>query len=137
MKQLKLGVLFGCLTCLNTGCSSMTLQYSAELQTDKGQAHYTYEKTYGLQSAETWCWITAIFYGGSCWAYLGQPYENRERAIADDAQAELHSKYSVKTFEVRSERVERLSWNRTTKKSNFVLQAESVENKSSQFDINK
>lgn len=109
------------------GCSSMQMRYAAEIQTDKGPAHYTYENTYEktYRTAGTaWaCGFTAIFYGGYCWAYLGKPYDGEAKTVASDAASELREKYQITNVEVKSETIQRLSWNPSTTKSNFELKS--------------
>lgn len=95
----------------------MDMRYEAVVDTDNGPQYYTYEETVKTKGAAWACGLTAIFYGGACWGYLGQPYESSEKQLRSNAINELKEKYGVANPVVRSENIHRLSWTERPKTS--------------------
>lgn len=111
------------LAILSTGCSSMHLQYDADIKTEQGIAHYTFQKSYSTSGMAWACGFTAIFYGGACWAYKSKPWNSEEEQLASDAKVELMSKYKVSQFEINTQNISRLEWDRRSTGSNLIYYA--------------
>lgn len=105
---------------LTVNCTSMNMAYEADLQTEQGPAHFTYERTYKTRGYAWACGLTAIFYGGWCWFYFAKPKTSDKREIMADAQEEIRTKYHLDKFEIRSEFAHKRSWDDLPTRSNLV-----------------
>ena len=95
----------------------MHLQYRADIQTDRGLAHYTYDRSYSISGTAIGCGFTGIMWGGWCWAYYGKPYGSEADKFTNDAASELRDKYQIANFEIKWSIIERHGWNEISPRS--------------------
>lgn len=52
---------------------------------------YEYEATesHSTTGLAVFCFLTAIYYGGACWAYLALPFDDHEARAIDNAQLDI------------------------------------------------
>jgi hypothetical protein len=106
---------------LATGCNSLSLRYEADIETDKGMAHYTFDETVKTHWQAAGCGITAIFYGGFCWRYFGEPFSGARSEISADAEKTIREKYQITKYEIKTDSIKKLGWFSAPTRSNFVL----------------
>src|SRR5437660_10289727 len=75
-----------------SGCSTMRLEYKADVTKEDGQnVRYSFARSYPVGgSAETLCYITGIFLGGTCWFYFAMPTVNQSTVAEEDALTALN-----------------------------------------------
>lgn len=92
-------------------CSTIRIQVKSPYKSSQGTGHVTYERSYDVGGGmPLWCGLSAIFYGGACWAYLGMPYVPDEEKIVKDATTVLNTKLGSTDAVLESPEVKRLSW---------------------------
>ena len=105
----KLSLLFFLL--LVGSCGTIRVQVKASYKTSQGQGHLVYERSYPVgHGLPVWCPLTAIFYGGACWFYLGMPFESMEVRAVKDATTDLNTRLNSTDAILEIPRVKRLSW---------------------------
>jgi len=74
-----------------SSCSSARLKYTGSIITEKTEqpSSFVYEGNYEVGDLRIWCILTAIFYGGACWAYITLPTESMENGIMSDAEKRI------------------------------------------------
>lgn len=94
------------------GCSSIRMNYSADLNLENGQeAKFSFKKSYDVSGGiPLFCGLTAIFLGGACWYYLAMPTVPQERQFEEDAKVELNKKVTKSKFTISSQKIERDGW---------------------------
>lgn len=103
-------VFIGLLTFL-LSCGTMRLKMKAPYKTTQGSGTMVYERSYDVGGGmPLWCGLTAIFYGGACWAYLAMPFVPQEKAFVKDATEALNEELGTSEAVLESPEVERLSW---------------------------
>lgn len=99
---------------LSNGCSSIRMNYEAEIETQKQGVPETktvhYAASYELSPTPTLCGLTAIFLGGYCWFYLTMPTGNYTQAVKNDALKKLSSELKGGSYQVRDQRVFQKGW---------------------------
>jgi hypothetical protein len=77
------------------GCSTARFRYDATLVREDGTSSpFYFEKSYPVDDrTKTLCWVTGIFYGGWCWAYLTMPNSGQRTALKSDATFAAQAKY--------------------------------------------
>lgn len=96
---------------LSVSCSTMRLQLKAPYKSAQGTGTMLYERSYNVGGGmPLWCGLTAIFYGGACWAYLGMPFVPHEEKLVKDATQELNTKLGSTDAVIETPEVNRLSW---------------------------
>lgn len=69
------------------GCGTVRFEYEADIDVDDGrEGTLFYERSYDAGGHQVACAITAIFYGGWCWAYLAMPTDEQEARLRRDAE---------------------------------------------------
>ena len=96
---------------LALSCSTMRLQVKAPYKSAQGSGTMIYEKSYDVGGGmPLWCGLTAIFYGGACWAYLGMPFVPQEERIVKEATEVANARFGVTDVVLENPVVNRLSW---------------------------
>jgi len=96
---------------LLVSCSTIRLQVKSPYKSSQGSGHVTYERSYDVGGGmPLWCGLSAIFYGGACWAYLGMPFVPDEEKIVRDATTVLNTKLGSTDAVLTTPEVKRLSW---------------------------
>lgn len=96
---------------LLVSCGTMRLQVKAPYKSSQGTGHVTYERSYAVGGGmPLWCGLTAIFYGGACWAYLGMPFVPQEKKAVSDATSVVNSKLGATDVVLEDPIVKRISW---------------------------
>lgn len=72
-------------SCTTTAAVQGTLVYNAPGGETEALA-LEYEETFSTSALALACTVTAVIYGGACWAYLAVPFD------ADEATAMLHAR---------------------------------------------
>ncbi len=89
----------------------MRLQLKSPYKSAQGGGSLIYERSYDVGGGmPLWCGLTAIFYGGACWAYLAMPFVPHEERLVKDAIAELQAKLRSADAIIEAPVVKRLSW---------------------------
>jgi hypothetical protein len=89
----------------------MRLQVKAPYKSAQGSGTMIYEKSYDVGGGmPLWCGLTAIFYGGACWAYLGMPFVPQEERIVKEATEVANARFGVTDVVLENPVVNRLSW---------------------------
>lgn len=57
-----------------------------------------------------WCGLTAIFYGGACWAYVAMPFVPQEEQIKKDALTVVNTHLGTSDVVLLAPEVNRISW---------------------------
>lgn len=71
----------------------------------------TYERSYPVGGAmPLWCGLSAILYGGACWAYLAMPFVPQQDRFVSDATTELNTKTGTNDSVIENPEVQRISW---------------------------
>lgn len=92
-------------------CSTIRLQVKAPYKSSQGNGHITYERSYPVGGGmPLWCGLTAILYGGACWAYLGMPFVPMEDRAVQDATTVVNTKLGGTDAVLEAPVVKRLSW---------------------------
>ncbi|MFL5785604.1 MAG: hypothetical protein ACJ76H_13390 [Bacteriovoracaceae bacterium] len=93
-----------------TACSTIRMQVKAPYKSSQGNGHVTYERSYPVGGGmPLWCGLTAIFYGGACWAYLGMPFVPMEERAVKDATTVVNTKLGTTDAFLDGPVVKRLS----------------------------
>lgn len=96
---------------LAVSCGTMRLQVKSPYKSSQGNGQIVYERSYDVGGAmPLWCGLSAIFYGGACWAYLAIPFAPAEERFVKDATAELNSKLGSTDAVIENPVVKRISW---------------------------
>ncbi|MES2525471.1 MAG: hypothetical protein V4598_00225 [Bdellovibrionota bacterium] len=94
-----------------TSCGTMRLYLKAPYKNANGTGVITYERAYPVGGAmPLWCGLSAIFYGGACWAYLAMPFVPQQDKFVSDATAELNAKTNSTDSIIENPEVLRISW---------------------------
>ncbi len=94
------------------GCTTIRMKYESTVTVDGQPQSYTYINTYPVGGAHSsLCWITGIFWGGSCWYYLTMPTVIQKKMIIEEAQNRLATHLAGKKFEeIGPYDVSKVSW---------------------------
>ncbi|HLE12587.1 MAG TPA: hypothetical protein VI754_15125 [Bacteriovoracaceae bacterium] len=106
---------------LTTSCSHMTIEYTADVK-DNSQNYigkYSLETTHSTGDLPTWCWITGIFYGGACWAYLLMPLPSQKNSIQRNVDTRLDARLGVGNYNLQNIIITRRDWNATSDRELF------------------
>jgi hypothetical protein len=105
------------------GCTSVLLRYdtSVELKDNK-EIYYTFEKPLDISGTAVACYLTAIAYGGWCWAYLGVPFEADRKAFIAEAHDRLEDQLQGRWYMIGDERLTNESYFNTRYTSNLYNQ---------------
>jgi len=105
-----------------SGCSTMRLEYKADVTKEDGQrVRYSYSRSYPVGgSTETLCYITGIFLGGACWFYFVMPTVDQSATAEADALAALNKSIGTK-YKLQNKDVERVSWNQEEDKAMMLV----------------
>lgn len=96
---------------LSTSCTSIRMQYDAELKTEDGRTgSYVYQKSYDTSSFALFCGLTVIFFGGACWYYTVMPSVPQEKQTRKDALNELDALLKNSSYEILSSHTDKVSW---------------------------
>lgn len=96
---------------LSVSCGTMRLQVKSPYKSSQGNGQITYERSYDVGGAmPLWCGVSAIFYGGACWAYLAMPFVPQEEKVLKDAVNELNTKSGATDTVLEAPEVKRISW---------------------------
>lgn len=110
-----------------SSCASMRMRYEADVEDGQNKSgHFTYEKTYSTTGSAVGCWLTAIFYGGWCWAYLAKPFGSEIEILTAEAQGELRNKYDYAHIVLKSESILRMNWQLGSTTSNYLPYQKSI-----------
>ncbi|MFN7130695.1 MAG: hypothetical protein ACK4N5_01350 [Myxococcales bacterium] len=104
-----------------TGCTSVTLRTTARidrqaladetmLAEQQKTLEYEQVRQYPTHGTAVACFLTVVFYGGACWAYLAMPYDSHEAQAKSDAKQEIRSRYGERAAQDAFLRVERIGW---------------------------
>ncbi len=89
----------------------MRLSLKAPYKSSAGNGSVIYERTYPVGGGmPLWCGLSAIFYGGVCWAYLAMPFGHQQETLVQDATSELNAKIGAQDSVILGPRIERISW---------------------------
>ena len=92
-------------------CGTMRLQVKSPYKSSQGNGFVTYERSYHVGGGmPLWCGLTAIFYGGACWAYVAMPFVPQEETAIRDTVTVLNTKLGTTDATLESPEVKRLSW---------------------------
>lgn len=92
-------------------CGTIRLQVKSPYKSSQGTGFITYERTYDVSGGMPfWCGLSAIFYGGACWAYLLMPFPPDKEHVLKDATADLNSQLSSTDAVLEAPEIKRLSW---------------------------
>lgn len=92
-------------------CGTMRLQVKSPYKSSQGSGHVTYERSYKVGGGmPLWCGLSAIFYGGACWAYLGMPFVPDENRALKDTTTVLNSRLGTTDVVLENPQVKRISW---------------------------
>ncbi len=92
-------------------CSTIRMQVKSPYKSAQGNGFMIYERSYSVGGGmPLWCGLSAIFYGGACWAYLGMPFVPQEDKIIKDATTVVRSKLGSEDVMLEKPEVKRLSW---------------------------
>lgn len=99
------------ITAFTLSCSTMRLQVKSPYKSAQGNGVLIYERSYDVGGGmPLWCGLTAIFYGGACWAYLGMPFVPQEEKAVKDATTTVNEKLGSADAVLERPEVTRLSW---------------------------
>lgn len=87
---------------LLTSCTTSSAKYTADVtvrgypdenrnQTER-EFKVEYEDSFDTKPLAISCWITGLFYGGSCWAYLAMPTPSQQKLLAKKAEENLRAR---------------------------------------------
>lgn len=94
-----------------SSCGTMRLYLRAPYKNTQGTGTVTYERSYPVGGGiPLWCGLSAIFYGGACWAYLAMPFVPQQDKFVNDAVTELNSKTNSTDSVIENAEVLRISW---------------------------
>lgn len=94
-------------------CSTQSLKVQSSYEAPTGaKGNFTYQKSYDLASYPWICGLTAIFWGGGCWAYLAMPMVPQQQVLLDDAKTALEKELGASgvTISAGPVNVERIEW---------------------------
>lgn len=93
-------------------CSSIRLQYDADVQTKDGKAgQFHFEKSYNVGGGQPlWCGLSFIFFGGACWYYLVMPTVPEKHILEADAEAALQKKLGSSPVSTENVKIDQVSW---------------------------
>ena len=92
-------------------CSTIRVQVKAPYKSSKGNGFVTYERSYDVGGGmPLWCGLSAIYFGGACWAYLGMPYVPLEERSTKDALTVLNTKLESTDAILEAPVVKRVGW---------------------------
>lgn len=113
MRALRAGALLLCGSVALSGCISMNLQYTAEVEQGGKELSAVYQDTVSTTGHALACVLTGFLYGGWCWAYLAMPFAGTEEDFRMEARARIKEKLRKNKKKVRfhDERVDRTGWN--------------------------
>lgn len=120
--MIKKGLLLLLATSLFIGCSTVRLQYKADVTTEDGRrAVYDLKKSYDVGGAhKTLCIVTGVFLGGSCWFYLAMPTAQQEDQISQDAQVRLAKTFPKGKYSIEKKNVDVVNWQDQEEDSTIV-----------------
>lgn len=96
-------------------CSYMNLKYDAQIKTKRGDVkQFSHNGLFEVGGLKTWCWITGVFYGGACWAYLALPFDKKEKQMIGVSRMTMDDIYGANNYTVVTEEVSRESWDSPT-----------------------
>lgn len=96
---------------LSLSCSTMRLQVKAPYKSAQGSGTMIYERSYDVGGGMPfWCALTAIIYGGACWAYVIMPFVPQEERLVKDATEVMNDKLGSTDTVLENPEVKRLSW---------------------------
>ena len=122
------------LVVLSLGCTTVSIKAQGAVElTRPGQpperADVVAYKNESLSGVSALCFLTAIFYGGGCWAYLAYPTGDERAAFEKEVTESINTAGTC--AKVTFIRAERNSW------SAEVERVEFIDNKKHRFQMNQ
>lgn len=93
------------------GCTSMTLKYEADLETNgKMQGTVYATRTVDTTGHAVVCGVTFWIYGGWCWSYLFMPIPSQERELTQFVKRKVETDLHVAAYHLVDPQIFRQGW---------------------------